>query len=124
MLAEIITSIDSYSNTINFICYTIVFFGGLYIALHSRLLPKWAATCIWYLGLSSFFVASTIVVEWVFGQHHPLSHFMLGHFGEMIMNLNLAIMVFFLFFHTVYHDFKHKKDRKMMMRGKDDRLEF
>lgn len=120
MIAEIITSIDYYSNAINFLCYVIVFIGGFYVALHSRILPKWASTSIWYLGLSSFFVASTIVIEWIFGQHHPISHFMMGHFGEMIININLAVIVFFLFFHTVYADYKHKNQRKMR---KEDRLE-
>lgn len=122
MLTEFVAMVDTYSNIVNFICYTLVFFGGFYVALHSRLLPTWASTSIWYLGVSSFFVATTIVVEWVFGQHHPFSHFMMGHFGEMIINLNLAIMVGFLFFHTVYQDFRNKKDRKMMRR-KEDRLE-
>lgn len=122
MLSEFIANVTAYSNIVNFICYVFVFLGGFYVAMHSRVLPKWATTSIWYLGLSAFFVAITIVVEWCFGQHHPFSHFMMGDFGEMIMNLNLFAIVFFLFLHTIYHDMKSKKDRKLMRR-KEDRLE-
>lgn len=122
MITEIIPYIRDYTNIINFICYVTVFIGGFYVAMHSRIMPRWASTCVWYLGLSSFFVAVTILVEWLFGQMHPLSHFMMGDFGEMIMNLNLCIIVVFLFFHTIYRDIKSKKERKNVRR-KEDRLE-
>jgi hypothetical protein len=122
MISEFISIVSAYSTIINFFCYIFVFLGGLYVAMHSRILPKWAITSIWYLGLSSFFVAVTIIVEWIFGQHHPFSHFMMGDFGEMIININLCAMVFFLFFHTLYHDFMNKRGRKLMRR-KEDRLE-
>lgn len=123
MISQIISEIAAFSNIINFICYIIIFIGGFYVAMHSRILPNWATTSIWYLGLSSFFVASTIAIEWIFGQHHPFSHFMMGDFGEIVMNINLCAVVFFLFFHTIYHDLKSRKERKLLRR-KEDRLEF
>lgn len=112
MIMSIINTIDYYANIINFICYLIIFLGGFYVAIHARVLPRWATTCIWYIGLSSFFVGSTIIVEWVFGQDHEFSYFMMGHAGEIVMNISITVMVFFLFFHTVYQDIKYKKKRK------------
>lgn len=121
MLMEILNWTDTYSNIINFMCYIIIFLGGFYIAIHSRVLPRWATTCIWYVGLSSFLVAGTIVVEWTLGQHNPFSYFMMGHATEVIMNLNLALMVVMLFFHTIYHDIKNKSKRNSIKKS-DDRL--
>lgn len=116
MIMEFFNTVDEYANVVNIICHTIIFLGGFYVAIHSRVLPRWATTCIWYVGLSSFFVATTIITEWVFGQHHPFSYFMMGHVGEIIMNVNLAIMVLLLFSHTIWRDIKAKNMRKV----KDD----
>lgn len=121
MISNIALINNAYINVINLVCYTMIFIGGFYVALHSRYLPKWATTSIWYLGLSSFFVACTIIVEWAVGQDHPMSHYMLGQIGELIMNVNLSIVVMFVFFHTVYHDYRCKKKRKPMSKI-DDRL--
>jgi len=95
----------------------IVFLGGLYVAIHSRIMPTWASTSIWYVGVSSLFVALTIVIEWIAGTHHSLSYNMLGHFGEAVMNINLAILVLLMFFYTVFQDMKYKRKRE---RREDD----
>lgn len=123
MIMNFLNWIDAYSTVINFICYIIIFLGGFYVAIHSRVLPKWATTCIWYIGLSSLLVAGTIIVEWTLGQQHPLSYFIMGHATEVIMNTNLALMVVMLFFHTIYHDIKHKTLRKSMQKD-EERITF
>lgn len=121
MISAALNFLENYSLVINFICHLIIFLGGFYVAMHSRVLPRWATTCIWYIGVSSLLVSVTIVAEWICGQSYQLSHFMMGRAIEIVMNINLAIMVFMMFYHTVYHDIKNRSKRNSMKKS-DDRL--
>lgn len=103
---------NSLALPINFICHCIMFIGGLYIAIHSRIIPKWLSTCLWYIGCSSFLIAITIVLGWIYGPQFQLSYDSLGFFGEILFNFWVAITTALFFFKTVLIDISHAKHRK------------
>lgn len=102
MLREAVEVIEFISPQLSFISSILIFLGGGYIALHSRIMPKWLVTCLWYLGLFALLNVFTLIIEWVWGQHHPLSHFQLGTVTETLIITVLAVTVGLLFFHTVW----------------------
>lgn len=112
MLKEVLDAIEFVSPQINFISSFLIFLAGGYIALHSRVMPKWAVTCLWYLGIFALFNAITFIVDWVYGQTHPLSHFQIGHATEAMVNTVFAVTVCILFFHTVWQDYVGAKRRR------------
>jgi len=111
----IISSLIEYLNDgilfINFICHLTIFIGGFYVALHSRVMPTWAITGLWYIGISSFLALLTIMFEWFNGPAFDFSYTSLGRVTDTFLHLNIAIMVFMMFFHTMYKDFKNMKNR-------------
>lgn len=112
MLKDALNLIELISHSINFTSCFLIFLGGGYIALHSRVLPKWAVTCLWYIGLAALLNAITILIEWTIGPLHPFSHFQIGKVTETGVLLMMAIMVGFLFFNTVWQDYLGAKRRK------------
>lgn len=112
MLKDAINFLDLISHNIIFISNFLVFLGGGYIALHSRVMPKWVVTCLWYTGLAALLNCITIFVEWTAGQTHPLSHFQIGAVTETMVHGMLAVMVCLLFFHTVWKDYLGSRARR------------
>ena len=112
MLREVILLVDDVSSGISVISNLITFVGAFYIALHSRMIPKWLTTCLWYIGLASLLNAITHIVEWVWDTMHPLSHFQIGSFTEVLMTLSLGITIAILFFNTVWKDYLGAKNRQ------------
>ena len=97
----------------------VTFIGGFYIALHSRMIPKWLTTCLWYIGLASLLNAITHVVEWTWDSMHPLSHFQIGSFTEVLMTLSLGITIAILFFNTVWKDYLGARERRAVEKRVD-----
>lgn len=112
MLKEVILIVDNVSSGISVVSNLVTFVGGFYIALHSRMIPKWMTTCLWYIGLASLLNAITHIVEWVWDSMHPLSHFQIGSFTEVLMTLSLGITIGMLFFHTIWKDFIGARKRQ------------
>lgn len=115
MLRDVVNAIDLVSHTLSFSSCIVIFLGGGYIALHSRVIPKWAATSLWYIGLAALLNAFTILIDWTLGQMHPLSHFQIGTVTETILMLSMAGTVGLLFFHTVWRDYLGAKRRRELV---------
>lgn len=90
----------------------ITFVGGLYVAIHARNIPIWIRTPLWYLGLSSFIVALSIIFEWTIGPQFILSYSRFGMIGEMMINGFLAVTALLMLFNTVYKDVRCMSKRK------------
>lgn len=114
MLSVVVNYIDAVSHQILFLTSFLIFLGGGYIALHSRLMPKWAVTSLWYIGLAALLNMITILIEWMVGSTHPFSHFQIGIVAELCVFITLAVSVGMLFFHTVWQDYLGAKRRKQM----------
>lgn len=93
----------------NFLLNIMIFVGGFYVAMHSRVLPRWTVTCIWYIGLASLFTCITVVLQWVYGPSFPMSYGNVRLLCDMVTHGILAIAVVMLFVHTVFKNRKHKK---------------
>lgn len=111
MLRDVINTIDMISHSLSFAGCVVVFLGGAYIALHSRVIPKWAATSLWYIGLAALLNGLTILIDWTIGQMHPLSHFQIGTVTETLLILSIAGTVGLLFFNTVWQDYLGSRKR-------------
>lgn len=111
MLRDVLNFVEYIANTIDFISCIVIFLGGAYIALHSRVIPRWAATSLWYIGLAALLTAITILIEWTVGPTHPLSHFMVGKVAEVGLLLMMAVTVGLMFFHTVWKDLQGARKR-------------
>lgn len=111
-MSDIAIMLTSLALPINFICHLTVFIGGLYIAIHSRNIPTWLSTCLWYIGCSSFFILITIILGWIYGPHFPLSYDNLGFFGEILFNFWIAGTTLLFFLYTLRIDIIHSKYRK------------
>lgn len=112
MLSDVVNYIEYFSPNVVAASNILVFLGGGYIALHSRVMPRWAVTCLWYLGLASLLNLLTFVIEWSTDQNYPLSHFQIGIATETLIHFVLACTVGLLFFHTVWKDFLGSRARK------------
>ena len=112
MILNIIEYVNDTILLINSICHVTIFLGGFYVALHSRVLPTWTVTGIWYIGVSSFLALLPIVFEWLNGPSFEFSYTMLGRVTDTFLHINVAIMVILLFLNTIYKDFKSVKNRK------------
>lgn len=112
MLKELLDAVEFISPQLNFVSSFLIFLAGGYIALHSRVMPRWAVTCLWYLGMFGLLNALTFLVEWVYGQTHELSHFQIGLATEAFVNTTFAVTVCLLFFHTVWQDYLGAKKRR------------
>lgn len=114
MLRDVVNAIDLVSHSLSFSSCIVIFLGGGYIALHSRVIPKWAATSLWYIGLAALLNAFTILIDWTLGQMHPLSHFQIGTVTETLVMLSIAVTVGLLFFHTVWQDYLGSRRRRAL----------
>lgn len=113
MADQVILFLNQISLSVTFISNILIFLGGFYVAIHSRTLPIWAVTCIWYLGLSSLLISLTVCMGWIFGDYFPLSYANLQIVCDLIQRVILATTVVLLFTNTVYTDFKYRKNRKL-----------
>lgn len=111
MISQIVTAVEPYALGVNFLCHMTMFFGGLYIAIHARKIPEWLKTCLWYVGCSSFLIAITIILGWVFGPLYELSYDNVGVIGETLFNIWIASTTIVFFFKTVIADIKYSKNR-------------
>lgn len=96
---------------LSFVIHLIIFVGGLYVAIHSRIIPNWLSTCLWYVGLASLFVAITIGIEYVIGPNFPMSYTNLGQAAELLDSTIIALTISLMFGNTLYNDLKNKKKR-------------
>ena len=108
---QITQLLGAISLPLSFLIHSIIFVGGLYVAIHSRLIPNWLSTCLWYVGLSSLFLSITIGIEFTFGSDFPLSYTNLGQIAELLDNVIIAFTIALLFGNTLYNDIKNKKNR-------------
>ena len=112
MIRDAANFIELISHNLTFVSCVMIFLGGGYIALHSREVPKWAATGLWYIGLAALLNAITILIDWTLGQMHPMSHFQIGVATETLLSMSIAGMVALLFFNTVWKDYLGSKVRQ------------
>lgn len=96
---------------LSFIIHIIIFIGGLYVAIHSRIIPDWLSTCLWYVGLGSLFVSITIGLEYTIGSSFPMSYTNLGQVAELLDSAIIAFTISLMFGNTLYNDLKNKKNR-------------
>jgi len=88
-----------------------IFFGGLYSAIHNRLIPHWYATCLWYIGSFSFLTSITIFLEWIFGEDFILSYTNIGILGETLLIIALAVTSTIMLCYTAKEDIIESKKR-------------
>ena len=119
MFIDFLVNLYDVSTYINLACYVVIFLGGFYVALHSRDIPRWLTTALWYVGMFAMFTAITIVLEFAYGQLFPLSYFQVGLFGEIAIKVTLACIVITLFLETVWKDYKGSKKRKALQSAAD-----
>lgn len=112
MILEILQLVKDNILPLNFVCHLTIFLGGLYVALHSRCLPSWVVTALWYIGLCSSINCLTIILEWTNGPDCVLAYTNIGTSTETLLNVTLALTVFSCFSNTLLKDFKGMKDRK------------
>lgn len=112
MIDSINLIILTHEYLILFISHLIIFVGSFYVAMHSRIIPTWLTTCIWYIGLSSLFTLITIMIEWFLGPYEAFSYSNLRFFSQYLPILSISITVFLMFINTVCSDITSKKLRK------------
>lgn len=111
MILAALDILQNFVLPLNFLCHIIIFLGGYYVALHSRLLPKSIATCVWYIGLASLLASMAILMEWIHGPEFELSYKQIGTACETLLNICLATTAGVLFLKTVVNDVQGKKRR-------------
>lgn len=111
MITNFIQTLHNFLLPLDFFCHLVIFIGGFYIAIHSRVIPRWLVTCIWYMGAASLLTSTSIILQWVYGEEFPLSYMNIGVLSEVILNINLAIAFTLLFTNTVAADIKGSKKR-------------
>lgn len=112
MLTDIASFLYHWQIPINFVLYSIIFAGTFYVTIHNRKLPAWHITPLWYLGLASFFICITILLELIFGPEFPLSYTNIGIIGEMLTHVSLASITIIMFIMTVFSDLRGMKNRR------------
>lgn len=111
MINTVLEFVNAAVMPINFVFHTIIFLGGFYVAVHSRVLPVWTTTCLWYAGLSSLFINITMCIEWILGPQFELSYSHIGSLAETMSHGVLAVTAFLLLVKTVGCDIKNKRLR-------------
>jgi hypothetical protein len=112
MINTVVGFFNSWTLLINFVCHSLIFISIFYVAVHNRELKPWIITPLWWLAMTSGFVASTVVVQWAIGPEHPMSYWTLGTLGEITSGIILALISFTMFVQTLKHDLNCRKDRK------------
>ena len=113
MIVAVLELLRNFVLPLNFFCHIMIFMGGYYVALHSRALPNWLVTCIWYIGLASLLSSITITIEWIYGPTFALAYNQIGIICETLLNITLAITVSMLFVRTILKDFQGIKRRQV-----------
>lgn len=111
-ISSVLSMLQHIALPLNLVFLLITFVGGLYVAIHSRDIPIWVRTPLWYLGAASFLTALTIVFEFTMGPEFILSYSRVGLIGEMLINLNIAITALLMLIHTVLKDLRCMKQRQ------------
>lgn len=97
-------TLQGMATKINFVCLLIAFVSSLYVAIHSRIIPIWIRTPLWYVGVSCFLVAISIGCEWTLGPQFIFSYSRFGLIGETMINFFLAVAGLIMLLHTVRKD--------------------
>lgn len=105
------TDVDSIPLFLNLLCHVTVFLSTFYVAMHNRFINPVILTMLWYVGLTSFFAGSTIVLEYVMGEEFAMSYSNLGIIAETLSNLAVAATLGIIFMLTVDEDFRAKTMR-------------
>lgn len=113
MDCQIANIVSTFNLPLSFIIHVIIFIGGLYVAIHSRIIPNWLSTCLWYVGLASLFVSVTIGIEYTIGPSFPMSYTNLGQIAELLDSSIIALTISLMFGNTLYNDLKNKKNRSI-----------
>lgn len=113
MVEQFVSSLDPFALIVNFLCHITIFFGGLYIAIHSRKIPTWLRTCLWYIGCSSFLIAITIILGWTVTPEFELSYHRIGTICETLFHILIASTTALFFIETVAADIKNSTKRKI-----------
>lgn len=111
MIISLVGFLNTWNLVIYFLCHFVIFVGVLYTAIHNRELTEWVVTPMWYLGLMSAFVCSTIIVQWTLGPENPISFWTLGQLGSIGSDVILASICAVYFFKTIKTDLAHRKNR-------------
>lgn len=102
----------------NFLIHLSIFISAFYVALHNRSINKLIVTLLWYIGLASFFLVSSILLQFAFGEEFPLAYKEIGTLGETIFSLIIAITLGVVFTLTVKTDIAARKKRSKKIKKK------
>jgi hypothetical protein len=98
---------------INLLIHLFIFISSFYVALHNRIINKAIVTLLWYVGLASCFLGTTILVQFIFGENFPLSFKEIGTIVETIFAFIIALTLGVIFLLTVKTDFDARKKRRI-----------
>ena len=85
-------SINPAALALNLLCHLAIFVGTFYVILHSKNLPKWHITPLWWAGLSCLLTALSIIMGYAFGDDFPMAYVHIGTYGETALNICLAVI--------------------------------
>jgi len=66
-------------------------FAGCYKIACDKKIKHNLKTPIWYAGIFAVFTSLMIVIQWLLGGEFPLAYNKIGRFGEVAMNVCLAL---------------------------------
>ena len=69
----------------------IAIFAGCYKIACNKKVKHGLKTPIWYGGIFAIFTSLMIVIQWLLGAEFPLAYNKIGRFGEVAMNVCLAL---------------------------------
>lgn len=89
---------------LNFLNHVILFLILGYLVFYKESFCKLHATIIWYTSLSSLFVAVTILIEWIFGNNHPMSYNKINVLSDTVFFINLILFFFIVVKHKKFFE--------------------
>lgn len=111
-ISSFLFSLQGIALHLNLVFLLITFVGGLYVAIHARNIPLWVRTPLWYLGVTAFITALSIIFEWTLGPQFLFSYSRFGLICEMLINANIALTALVMLAHTVFKDIRCMKKRR------------
>jgi hypothetical protein len=111
MIDQALSLLSDYGEAVNLVCCLIIFAGGLYVAINPGPRPHWLVTSLWYASASALFVASTLVVQFIYGEDFELAYDQLGVIGEFLFKIFVSIIAFGIFIEArilTHYDKTHK----------------
>ncbi len=110
LLQQLWIYLDVFSLKIHSICHVIIFSGIFLFVVKWKNAPQWHVTPLWYVGLSSLFIAFSVLCEWIWGLSVPFSYHNLGLIAEIMFDIFLAslVIVFFVTYTKKYLAEKNK----------------